>query len=1143
MLKLVDRYLLRELSLPLALALVGFLIFFMLLIIGQLSQFLVDRLIPPGTLALLMLYRVPYLFTLALPVAILFAIFLALGRLGHDREIVALQAGGVSLRRLMVPLLIVGALLSGVDFWIGDRLAPWSNRQFYGLFYRSYLGSQSAPQIRDNAFFKGPDERFFYVRHYDKSANVLRDVLIYDLTGQLALADSGKLPKVITAGRARWEDTVWRLFEGVVHVFDEAGNLRYKSKFETLDINVGKAIRQLAFEQRTPQEMSLLELAERIEAFRQVGRPAEALLVEYHAKIAIPLACFVFALFGAPLSLLIGPRGRALGVILSVLLVLLYQGVYFWTAKIMASRGDLPPAWGAWLPNLIFGLVGLVLTLKADQFGRLDVLDRARRWFPLALVAGSLWAVAWPAAAQPGDERFPIEVSADALTVMNEWQQMVARGHVHARYREGTIAAEHLQLNRQGESRWEISAERATFNVGELSGGALEMNTVWVQEDERLIPDRIELAQSASVEFSGGRLSARRLSLVRAQATAWSVEAQGDVVLQHNQENQITRAEALTMDLEADPDSPERWRVKTANALKFTGATAFVNARGETHRLRFEGEDAQISFSGENEVSVIDVQSGNFTTCTCEAEIPDASYSIRAGRLLIRPEEVLAALDITVRAFGQPIFWAPAYLSPLGDIQQKYPFLPEIGRDAGRGWFAKWRIPVYAGEEALGHVLIDYYTRYGEVGTGLDLTYRLLPGSAGGRLSFYRLTGRGESIALDWAEHLELEDETELDLSAGLRTGRLAREATRLLTGGTLSGSASGWTWRVAFNRDQNILGEDPDPEQLEDLPYLVLERMPEVSLTSRMVALSALPLQFSSGLEWGRYREVALDGTDRASSRFDGRLQARLASLVPTPGMRLEASSGYRLTLYESERRDAWDLRSQLRLSPLSSLSVTLGHLYRFVQGQSPFRFDRLSLSHHATLQGSWGFSAWGSVRLSTGYDWTLPGFAPLKISLDARWGMAQGALGLDMELNTQALRQATFQGGLKGEGWRLSLSGGYDFSNARLDDVIAKLDLGARLRTGLRFNPNALALRRVNVQTDWILGEWELQLGGEYDLQLERFTALQFGVIKRFCHACWQIGLYGDGTQLSVQAQINAFPTAKIGYSPTDQTLSFGE
>ena len=1146
MLRLVDRYLLREMLWPFFLTLVGFLIFFMLLVIGQLSQYLVDRVIPAGTLISLMLYRVPYLFTLALPVATLFSIFLALGRLGHDRELIALQAGGISLRRLLIPLLAIGLMIGAVDFVVGNEIAPWAVQRSNQIYTELFFGSSRSPQIRDNAFFRGPGDRFFYVRRHDPETDVLHDVLIYDKSGELSLTEDDDFPKVVTADRAQWDGTVWHLQSGVLHAIDEQGQLRYTSRFETMDIQVGEAVRQLVLEQRTPQEMSLSELGERIAAFRETGRSADALIVQYHAKIAIPAACLVFALFGAPLALLLGPRGRAFGVILGVLLVLLYQGFYFWTGQILGTRGDLPPAWGAWLPNVVFGAVGVILTWRANHFGRLDVLERARRFLPLAIVGPliGIGLVPITVAAQPDSQAqtAPLEISADRLSVSDSGRRLDADGRVHARYASGRIKASRLNVIRSQTASWEIRAQSASFSIDELSGRATEIDADFRQEGSALRPERLKLSQSASVEFTDGRLSAQTLTLRHLDGPDWSLDASGHVRLEQAERNQVAEAETLTVALTASGETGA-WRMTNAMSDHFEGATDFTNEQGETHRLRFSGNNATITFDEANNAQLIDGEGGNFTTCLCSERIADASYSLRAGQMLIRPDEVLVAFDVTARAFGVPIFWAPVYLSPLGDVQQKYPFLPEVGRSTGRGWFAKWRVPFFLDDETYGHVLLDYYTRHGELGTGIDFQYQLLPGSQGGSLRFYRLTGRGDAISLDWSERLTLENDSELALNAGIRTGQLAREATKLDTGATLTGDASGWTWRVAFQRNQNLVGPDPDPEDVEELRYQSLERLPELTIASQAVELEALPLSITSSIGWGRYRETDFDGSFRNSSRFDGRLNANLASTSILPGWQFQSSSGYRLTLYEATRRDVWHVDSQLQAEPFRDASLTLRHLYRTLRGQSPFEFDQVEVSHRLTLNGNWSIVGDGRLRANTGYDVRAARFDPLQVTANGRWGIAQGSLNVNVDLNALRLQTITGQGRLNGDGWSANLNGGYNVAERRFDDVIAKVDLGQRFRAGARFDPNSFRLERVNAQSLWELGDWELQLGSEYDLSAQRFSALQFGIVRTFCKNCWKVGLYGNRQELWVEAQINAFPTARISYSPTDQSLAFGE
>jgi hypothetical protein len=211
-------------------------------------------------------------------------------------------------------------------------------------------------------------------------------------------------------------------------------------------------------------------------------------------------------------------------------------------------------------------------------------------------------------------------------------------------------------------------------------------------------------------------------------------------------------------------------------------------------------------------------------------------------------------------------------------------------------------------------------------------------------------------------------------------------------------------------------------------------------------------------------------------------------------------------------------------------------------VRGRSPFEFDRLAVSNRTGAQAQWWFLAGGSAQLRTGYDWQRERFETATLSVSQSIGPAQLSVQLQGDLNGVRIQKAQLRAAWNGTGWSLGLDGGYDFPPRRPTDLIARLDLGAPLRAAVRFDPAALALKRVNVQSDWELSNWELSIGSEYDFGTGQFTAFQFGLVKVFCHACWQIGLYGTQEKLWVQASINAFPTAEVRYSPTDQSLDFG-
>jgi len=1105
MLKIVDKYLLREMAFPFALALVGFIIFIMLNLILQLGDFLLDKSIGLWTVLKILFYKLPDLLILAIPVATLFAIFLTLGRLSHDREIIALQAGGFSLKRIVVPILIFGLLLSLLDLFLNEVLTPWGNQKYYTLI-RQMILKNAAPQIKDNAFFKDAEDRFFYVRHYDRENNRLSGVLIYDMSGGLFVEDeAGQYPKVITAEEASWQGDVWELRDGAIHIYDDQGDLKYKARFEKLSIRVGSDLQNLFLEQRTPYEMSSRELRRRIQILRASGLSADSLIVEYHAKLAIPMAGFVFALFGAPLSLLFGHRSRAAGIVLSVFLVGLFQGTFLWM-EALGKRGILPPAASVWIPHILFGGLGLVLFFLLDKVSRIDLWERLRKIIPLMLIAFSFQLSAFIGWAQEPN-RIPLELKADSIIVSKEWQKIEASGNVLASYGEDAIKAESLIITRQNKL-WELTASGSVvFENRHLKASAVTVEADLEENAEAELTLKEIAFENAQIKYEGGSISAQRITLKKLEGRLW---------------------EALAQD-------------------KFTGETQFKNSRGETHPLRFQGAKAKASFDDKNEIKTLDISKGAFTTCGCEEAVPKAAYSISADRLVIFRDELLFAFNMTLKVFGVPVLWAPFYVAPLKE-EQKNPLLPELGRDQLRGWYAKWRLPFLLDPKNFGFLLFDYFNRSKELGVGMDFRYEFAQNS--GALRVYRLgaliDAKSAFLDLDWSHHLKLSDEIKLDLAADLRNALFEQEEdNRLLSQAVLTGQHRDWRWSFSVSRDQNIAQKEA--EGGDQINYRVLERMPELAIAK---GGSFAILNYSFGINWGRYREKKLDKEDfDESTRLDAAFGLGVADLALFENqLKLRSSLNYRFSIYGADRRrDVLEVMPALNFMPIKNLTLSVDYAFRGLQGDTPFSFDKLVLMNKALFRANWTMSSF-SVSSTTGYDLERRLFDPLKINFAYRSAykrlLINFASETEYDVNRSVLKRISLQGGLQALQGSVFANTAYDFVNKRYDDLIVKLALGKKIRLGLSYDPNQRLLKRANTETAFTLGDhWEISFKGEFDFQSKRFTAFQYGLIKKFCNACWELGIYGSPNQIWIQARINAFPSAEIKYSPTDQRLAFGE
>ncbi len=1085
MLRLVDRYLVREMLFPFVLAVAGFVLFIVLNLIPQLSDFMLDRNIPLRVLFQMIAYRLPELLVYGLPVGVLFAIFWALGRLSHDRELIALQAAGLSLRRLMLPVLLMGLITTIAALAVGELWVPWANHRYYDLL-REIFFIRSVPQIRESTFVKISDTAYAYIERYEPDSKKLRNVMVFDKGGGEYLPEmDAPFPKIIIAAEGLWDGEYWRLSNGKLHKLRDDGQFEYTVTFTQLSLRAGPYLQRLLFEQRTPHEMSIVELYKQIEVLRRSGLGAEGLIVELHSKIAVPFSALIFALFGAPLSLIFAqagaPRGRAAGVIISVLLVAGYQGLLLWMST-LGKRGIIAPLIAPWLPNILFTIFGILLLIWLDRLSRLDLFARLRRLVPFVF----LIAVQDTVLAQEPPP-ITLDLRADRLTVARDWRELSADGHVRLQYEKSRLQADTLRAQRISEGQqWRIEA------VGSV---------IWEDEGLKGQTDQIKL----QIEWDGSHWDMSEAQLLQAQLEYEGGRLRAEAI-------RVQRAQALWI----------------AHLTRFSGQTSFQSATKKQETLRFHGEEARATFSPEGQLTLLEIKAGEITTCTCSEPISQSAYSIAAGTVRLEPNESIWATNILLKTYGMPIFWAPVYFASLKE-ETKNPLLPDFGQLPGRGWYFRWRWPFVIDRDNTGTVLIDYYSKLPEVGMGIEYQYRVW--EQRGQISIYRLVGRGESWATDWTHQALLPLNMRLSVGISSRTGLLEQEAQRLFSRVLLAATWERVRWSASWSRDHYLVL----PEGEEAVLYRFLEKTPELTLALVPWRLGSLPLSLTFSVAWGRYREKKLDRENLdESSRWD--IIMGLQSLALGGDLvQIQASTNYRLSLYELYRRQAYDLTVGVNVRPLPRLSADGTYSYRWVLGQSPFSFDQLSLLHQIALRITWTAVPFAPTLL-TGYNVELKRFEPLRLLLRETLAGWDTTLDLEYDLNDRLWKRAA----LKLTGANAQLTTAFLFPTRTFEDTIIKLSWGIH-RLGVNLDLNSFSLRRFNLETGWQWSEWELSLKGEYDLPTRRFTAVQLGIVKKFCKGCWQVGFYSDSQRVWLQAQINAFPTAQVRYSPTDQRLSF--
>src|SRR5271170_5273679 len=340
--RLLDRYIGNEMASHAALGLAVFTFVFFVPLLVHLMDLIVHHSGGAGTVALLFLCTLPPILIFTIPMAVLVGVLIGLGRLSGDSEVVALNAAGISLRRLLFPIGCVAFLGALATLFITLWLSPASLRTVNRLEAR-ILTSQAPYAIEPRVF----DDRFphlvLYVQDVEAAATRWTGVFLASSGGSEGSAITvARDALIVTGSDSRQMDI--HLGSGSTHAYDPRYPSRYSvTTFGDTDIPVDFS-----------QAASIAGNVKLTEAEKSVGallddhgpgwRDAQ---VEFQNRLAFPAACLVFALLGVPVG--VHPRrgGRATGVILTLVLIGCYY-ILWVTGVHLALQGTVPPWAGVW---------------------------------------------------------------------------------------------------------------------------------------------------------------------------------------------------------------------------------------------------------------------------------------------------------------------------------------------------------------------------------------------------------------------------------------------------------------------------------------------------------------------------------------------------------------------------------------------------------------------------------------------------------------------------------------------------------------------------------------------------------------------------------------------------------------------------
>lgn len=354
--KIVNKYLLREFFRNLLVSLAFFTILVLVVRFSdkEMGKFINWRMTVIESL-LSLLYQTPGYIMEVAPPSVLFATFFTLGRMTQNNEITAMKAAGISLYRVFLPILAAACLVSLCMIVFNDQVVTRAIRRESEIKEPRSSGIQPTR----NVVFKGSGDRVFYIDLMYPHNHQMKNVTIYKF------GEDNRVLSVTFAKTASWAGTTWRLNKGIVRTFREGG--WDEALYEQKEITVRGDPEIMAKGSRNSKEMPFFELSKLVKFKRVAGQIVRRDLVTLYSRISFPFACFIMALLGAPLFIVFGKSGTAVGFLITMAISFLYWGVAIAVFEAFGNNGKLPPLVSCWTANFIFAAVGAVLVYKVKK--------------------------------------------------------------------------------------------------------------------------------------------------------------------------------------------------------------------------------------------------------------------------------------------------------------------------------------------------------------------------------------------------------------------------------------------------------------------------------------------------------------------------------------------------------------------------------------------------------------------------------------------------------------------------------------------------------------------------------------------------------------------------------------------------------
>ncbi len=307
---------------------------------------------------------IPRIDALLFPLFVFISVIFFTSKMAGRSEIIAVLSSGVSYRRFIMPFLAGGLILSSV-LWLGYRyIVPVANKK-WGDFETKYIDVNTAlvltnTSYKQNVYFKLDQNAYIGIRGYDTISKTGTGLFMQQFK-------DNKLVYNLRATNFNWDTATkkWKLtsvserrFDSISETVTNSPEKKMAYNFKPIDLRNDNYLK----DQLTTPDLDQFIKREKVRGSEMIS----TLMVERYNRDAIPASVFILTIIGTVLASrkVRGGSGAhiALGIVLSMTYILFTR-----FSVVFATKGSFPPLLAAWLPNIVFGILALILYRRAAR--------------------------------------------------------------------------------------------------------------------------------------------------------------------------------------------------------------------------------------------------------------------------------------------------------------------------------------------------------------------------------------------------------------------------------------------------------------------------------------------------------------------------------------------------------------------------------------------------------------------------------------------------------------------------------------------------------------------------------------------------------------------------------------------------------